>query len=186
MASSTSQEMSQPAAESQGNRHTFDAEIRQSTVTQHQHHEPALRTRVIDTLNKQCAEKREHLFLRLPQPNPVGHCIMVPYTWSQEEAERYLAWPDRSALPRDLATVCQDDKAVLLWVFDASHSGGKLPELELDPLPELERHPALCAFDMDGGDNIALIPSEFLEMRRVRANRVQFKLKENRGRDDRV
>ena len=30
-------------------------------------------------------------------------------------------------------------------------------------MPDFKAHPALCAFDMDGRDSIAFIPSEFLK-----------------------
>ena len=121
--------------------------------------ELAFKKIIIDTINKQHAQSRTGLALRLPQPSPIAHCVCSKYSWTNEEAERYL---QDGTLPRGLTTIGRTDTCVLLWLFDATAAGGKLPELDLDPIPDFEAHPALCAIVMGGGENIALILSEFL------------------------
>ena len=129
----------------------------------------------MDNLNKQCAEKRENMFLRLPQPSNIGDGAFLQLKWTEDEAKRYFT---NQSLPRDLTTAPVDGTVLLLWIFDATGCRGELPELELDPLPDFKKHPALCAFDMDGKEWVALIPSEFLDMVPTGKNKVQFVLNE--------
>lgn len=92
--------------------------------------EPAYRTRIINHLNKDFAEKKSCLILRQPQPNPISHCFIVPLERTDEESSRYL---NQGIPPRDLSSIDKDKSAFLLWIFDATGTGEKLPELELDP-----------------------------------------------------
>lgn len=45
-------------------------------------------------------------------------------------------------------------------------------------MPDLRAQPALCAFDMDGRGNIAVIPSEVLETIETGPEEVLFRLNE--------
>lgn len=137
--------------------------------------EPAFRTRIINNLNKQDAEHREGLCIRIPQPSP-GHCPYSLYKWTHEEAAVYFT---SGELPRDLTTIGKDSVVLTLWIFDARGCGGELPEVQFEErVPDFKKHPALCAFDMDGDRWIALIPSEFLDMVPTGKDKVKFVVNE--------
>jgi hypothetical protein len=121
---------------------------------------PAFKKRILSDLNKRGAENRRGLALALP-PSPVTDCVFIQFRWTDDEADRYLT---DGVLPLDLSDF-QDsgNRCISLWLFDASSTGGKLPEVEMDPMPDFETRPAFLAFDMDGGENIALIPSEAVQ-----------------------
>ena len=56
-----------------------------------------------------------------------------------------------------------------------------LPEVEFEDeeaVPDFKTRPAMCAFDMDGRESVALIPSEFLGMVEVGERRARFVLNE--------
>ena len=124
--------------------------------------EPNFKTTIIDNLNKACAKKCYGIFLLLPQPTAVGEYSFAKFTGSDHEVQCYY---DSGTLPRDLATIDQDTPFVLLRIFDARTTCGLLPELELDPVPDFQKFPALCIFDMgrsetmNGDMKITLIPS---------------------------
>ncbi|KAK5726671.1 hypothetical protein LTR15_002559 [Elasticomyces elasticus] len=139
--------------------------------------------RIIDGQNKQAAEGREAVFLRLPQPNPSGHCFMVPYKWSEEDAKRYLEGGDPAALPVDLATMDPESQAICLWIFDASDGDGEeIPPIQLDIVPDFEKHPAMVLFYMGSDDNVMLLPSEVLTMKHLSEKEVLFMVKQDRAR----
>lgn len=121
--------------------------------------DPAYMTRIIKNINKHCAKRLSGLALRLPQPDSIGHCIYAELQWTKVQAERFA---QDGTLPYDHATMDPAAGCVLLWLFDATAAGGELPEVELDPVPDFEKFPALCGFDMDGGSKFAVIPSEDL------------------------
>ena len=99
---------------------------------------------------------------------------MVHYTWSNEDAERYLAGADPLALPINHITLPPHAQAEVLSIFDARHTNGLLPERELSSLPNFEEHPQLCLFDMDGADHLEMVPSQTLRMRHTGPNKVQI------------
>lgn len=135
------------------------------------------RTSIINKQKKECAERREGIYLRLPQPAP-GRCIFTEdFTWTEEEAARYLA---DGTLSRDLTNVVPDHGSLLVWVFDARGCGDELPEVEFDRVPDFEKHPALCTFVTDKMDHVALIPSEFLKLVPKGPNKVKFVLNQDR------
>ncbi|KAK5712903.1 hypothetical protein LTR17_017809 [Elasticomyces elasticus] len=139
--------------------------------------------RIIDGQNKQAAEGREIVFLRLPQPNPNGHCLMAPYKWSEEDAKRYLAGGDPAALPVDLATIDPEARTICLWIFDASDGDGEqIPPLELDIVPDFEKQPAMVMFYMGSDDEVMLLPSEVLTMKHLSEKEVLFTIKQDRAR----
>lgn len=86
------------------------------------------------------------------------------------------------SLPRDLTTVARDAKSILLWVFDVCTTGGKLPKLERDSMPDFSTKPGLCVFDMgsEAESNMVLIPTKFLALSPSGSNKVQLTLKEDR------
>lgn len=109
------------------------------------------------------------------QPNPVCDCAMYDFKWTEEESIRFQT---DGNLPRDLATIEQETKVVLMWIFDATGTGELLPELELNPVPDFQKYPALCVFDIDGKGKTYLIPSERLQIIPTVGNKVQFVLNE--------
>ncbi|KAK5116536.1 hypothetical protein LTR85_009161 [Meristemomyces frigidus] len=157
---------------------TYDAKAMQDHVNNQA--EPAYKTRIINSLNEHSAKSRTGVALRLPQPSPVGHCLFSLHPWTEEQSELFAR---DGTLPRDLTNMDQEAKCIVLWVFDATAAGGQLPELELDPVPNLKKHPALCAFDMDAKETISLVPSEFLELIPTGKNKVRFVLKDRRLED---
>ena len=146
--------------------------------------EPNFKTTIIDNLNKAYAKKRFAIFLLLPQPAAVGEYSFAKFTGSDDEIQCYH---DSGTLPRDLATIDQDTPFVLLRIFDARTTGGLLQELELDPVPEFQKFPALCIFDMgrsemmNGDMKIALIPSACLDVVPTSAGQFQFILDKEGG-----
>ncbi|KAK5691748.1 hypothetical protein LTR17_025589 [Elasticomyces elasticus] len=152
--------------------------------------------RIIDGQNKQAAEGREAVFLRLPQPNPSGHCFMVPYNWSEEDAKHYLEGGDPAALPVDLATMDPESQAICLRIFDESDGDGEeipplqldivpgeeIPPLQLDIVPNFEKHPAMVLLYMGSDDNVMLLPSEVLTMKHLSEKEVLFTIKQDRAR----
>lgn len=55
-----------------------------------------------------------------------------------------------------------------------------MPEVEFERVPDFDRFPTMCAFDMDGKAAVALIPSGFLEMVPTGPKKVQFVLNEDK------
>lgn len=79
-------------------------------------------------------------------PSPAAaHGLFAKFDWNEEQATRYIA---DDTLPCDLTTIEAGTTALLLWIFDARETGGKLPEVELERVPDFDRFPAMCAFDM--------------------------------------
>lgn len=145
--------------------------------------EPAYKTRIIDNLNNQCAKKKKGLFLRTPRSPGSGDCIRADHTWTEEESKSFFA---DGRLPRDLSTTKQDSKVLKAWLFEGNSAGGELPELELDPMPDFEKYPALCVFDVGVKGQLALIPSKFLRMVPPGGKKVRFELDQQRLSDQSV
>ena len=65
-----------------------------------------------------------------------------------------------------------------IWIFDSHDTGGKLPEVVLDPVPDFDTQPGVCVFDMGVEGKVSFIPSLFLEMVPKIGQKVQFTLTE--------
>lgn len=136
--------------------------------------ESELKTRFIDTLNKNCAEGKADLALRFPQPSSTGDGGLVGLTWTEEKAKLYFKTGE---LPRDLTITNGNDKNVSLWVFDASTTGRSLPdEMELWPISDLAEMPAIGRFILNKEDNmaVAVAPSEYLRLEYVGGIKVRY------------
>jgi hypothetical protein len=141
--------------------------------------EPEYKSKIIDTLNKQCATSSEgNIFLRLPPTVGLADGMFCPHTWTKAETDRYLHGDGK--LPVDLSSIKEDHKTIPIYIFDARHGNGKeLPEVDVAFVPDFEKLPGLCIFDIasaSGPGNTALIPSEFLEVVPKAEGRVLFKL----------
>ena len=147
-----------------------------------QQSETLFKTRFVDKLNQQCAQRLSGLVLRFAAGNPICEFAFARYTWTKEESDIYL---ESGRLPQSVHTLSGDTSFVGIWLFDAKHTGGLLPEVQVDVVPDFARHPVLCAFELGDNDEertkIAIIPSEDLEMVPSGSNKVQFVLKGGRG-----
>ncbi|KAK3656534.1 hypothetical protein LTR56_002881 [Elasticomyces elasticus] len=147
--------------------------------------EPAFRTKIIDQINSACAKRRQHMLLRLllPQQRDYGYAVMVPYQWSKEEAASYLASTNPSVLPLDLIHVDENNGRMLYcWIFDASCSGGGLPDVEFRSglaLGTWQEH--LFFFDMGDPSNDVLLYFDDLDMARKNGNKVSLAVKGHRS-----
>ena len=85
--------------------------------------------------------------------------MLIQHEWTKEESNRYLA----DGTPPNL-DLTREEK--VWWIFDASKTPGHLPEVQFDIIPNFEKHPATCAFDVDGKGLIALIKTGIVKLRR--------------------
>ncbi|CAK4031725.1 Hypothetical predicted protein [Lecanosticta acicola] len=126
----------------------------------------AFETKIINSLNRDCARRQRGIFLKVPQPNPTGHAAFVQFEWTPDQASTYL---ERGLLPHTLFTIDPESTMIPLWIFAADGSIGprSLPELALSRLPDFRNQPALCIIDMGcdkiHGQQVALIPTEYLQ-----------------------
>ncbi|KAK5686995.1 hypothetical protein LTS10_001132 [Elasticomyces elasticus] len=145
----------------------------------------AFRTKIIDQVNIACAKRRQHMLLRLvlPEQRFYGHAVMVPYQWSKEEAASYLASTNPSVLPLDLIHVDEYNGTMLYcWIFDASCSGGGLPDVEFRSglaLGTWQDH--LFIFDMGDKSNDVLLYFDDLDTARKNGNKVSLAVKGHRS-----
>jgi hypothetical protein len=135
--------------------------------------EPSLRTSILEKLNTEMADMKKGVLVRLPQPNTAGHCIQVGNQWTDAEVERFHT--DKT-LPRDFSVLDPEEKAPAFWIFDAAGCKGRLPEVELDVLPDFERYPSHCifVFGEEGEGEVIVVMAKALEMVRLGPKRVKF------------
>ncbi|KAG9595003.1 hypothetical protein KCU77_g5799, partial [Aureobasidium melanogenum] len=95
---------------------------------------PEYRKEVVKTMNSQEAKKKEGLTLLIPQPNPYGHARMYQdFRWS----------------------IASSSTAPFHSTGSSQHS---MPEIELNPLPDLERNKAIVVIDFGIPDYLCMIP----------------------------
>ncbi|KAG2170978.1 hypothetical protein VTO58DRAFT_109376 [Aureobasidium pullulans] len=140
--------------------------------------EPAYRTEVIETLNKSYAKSKEGIYLRLPQPNPRGHLrLFKDFKWTKPQVDRFFA---DGTLPHDISTIPSHltPADLDIWIFDGRGStGDSLPEIEADPLPDLEHFPALVIFDFGIPEWLCMMPPGALRWMSTGQNKGRFVLK---------
>ncbi len=145
--------------------------------------EPLYKIRVVNRLNKQCAESKEGLILRQPQANH-GDCLRLPFKWTDEDARQYLA---NGTLPCDLTNIDPTGTRLKIWIFEA---GSRIESnrddstsmiIEADPQPDLKAGPGLCVFSMSQGGtgHLAMIPTEAVEVAPMGGKLVKLVVKGN-------
>lgn len=116
-------------------------------------------------MNKQEAKKKEGLTLLIPQPSPHGHARMYnDYKWTNAQRDRFLS---DGTLPFDINTVPANlaPTPMGMWIFDGKGSTDTMgPEVEVDPVPDLERNQAIVVVDFDIPDYVCLIPPGFCRL----------------------
>ncbi|THX52222.1 hypothetical protein D6D08_09690 [Aureobasidium pullulans] len=137
--------------------------------------EPAYRTEVIKTLNEQFAKSKEGIYLRLPQPNPRGHLrLFKTFKWTAAQLGRFSA---DGTLPYDIDTMPLSFKPVNLdiWIFDGRGSTDtSLPEIEMDPLPDLERNKAIVIIDFGIPNYTCVVPPGFVRLEHTGPNKARL------------
>ncbi|CAD0013736.1 unnamed protein product, partial [Aureobasidium pullulans] len=137
--------------------------------------EPAYRTEIIKTLNEQFAKSKEGIYLRLPQPNPRGHLrLFKTFKWTATQLSRFSA---DSTLPYDIDTMPQRFRPVGLdiWIFDGRGSTDtSLPEIEMDPLPDLERNKAIVIIDFGIPNYTCVVPPGFVRLEHTGPNKARL------------
>ncbi|KAK3656535.1 hypothetical protein LTR56_002882 [Elasticomyces elasticus] len=84
---------------------------------------------------------------------------MSAYTWSEEEATRYLDCPSSRTPP--FGPMALRPSYITVWVFDARNTDGCLPKVPRDWMSmssTTAREKSLCIFDMGGSDALVAIP----------------------------
>lgn len=141
----------------------------------------AFENKILNSLNRDCAKRQRGIFLKVPQPNPTGHAAFVQMDWSQEQASAYL---QTGLLPHTLFTIDPESMMIPLWIFAADGSIGPrfLPELAISKLPDFHNQPALCIIDMGfdkvHGQQVALIPTEYLQPVQTSRRSLQYVLQD--------
>lgn len=117
-------------------------------------------------MNTQNAEKKEGIALLVPQPNPYGHARMYQdFRWSNAQRDRFLA---DGTLPFDVNDIPSDLKPapVGMWIFDGRGStNDSMPEVETNPLPDLERNKAIVVIDFGIPNYLCMIPPGFCRLK---------------------
>lgn len=140
-------------------------------------------TRLVDNLNKDCAKRRHGIFLRVPKQHPYGNYAFCQFEWQRQESELYLSC---GILPINLDSIHPESTMIALWIFSTNAAVGPrlIPEIDIAIPPDFKNQPALCLFDM-GKDRfrqqqVALVPSEFLEPVPTYRKSVQWILREGK------
>ncbi|KAK6003438.1 hypothetical protein QM012_009209 [Aureobasidium pullulans] len=120
---------------------------------------PEYRIKVIKIMNTEEAKKKESIALLIPQPSPYGHArLYQDFRWSNAQRDRFLA---DGTLPFDATNIPSNLKPapIGMWIFDGRGSTiDSMPEIELDPLPDLERNKAIVVIDFGIPDHLCMIP----------------------------
>jgi hypothetical protein len=120
---------------------------------------PEYRKKVLKTMNEQEAKKKEGVTLPIPQPSPHGHARMYnDYRWTSAERARFNS---DGTLPFNINTVPPNlaPAPIGMWIFDGRGSTEtSMPEVELDPVPDLERNKAIVVVDFDIPQYLCMIP----------------------------
>ncbi|CAD0098283.1 unnamed protein product [Aureobasidium mustum] len=110
-------------------------------------------------MNDQEAKKKEGITLPIPQPGPYGHARMYQdFRWSNAQRDRFLA---DGTLPFDVNNIPSNLKPapIGMWIFDGRGSTQhSMPEIELNPMPDLERNKAIVVIDFGIPDYLCMIP----------------------------
>lgn len=120
---------------------------------------PEYRKKVIKTMNEQEAKKKNGVTLLIPQPSPYGHARTYhDYRWTDIERSRSNidgTLPSNSdTVPSNLAPA-----PIGMWIFDGRGSTNtSMPEVEVDPVPDLERNRAIVVVDFGIPEYLCMIP----------------------------
>lgn len=110
-------------------------------------------------MNDDEAKSKKGLTLLVPQSDPHGHARMYQdFRWSNAQRDRYLA---DGTLPFDANTIPANltPSPIGMWIFDGRGSTrDSMPEIELNPLPDLERNKAIVVVDFGIPDYLCMIP----------------------------
>jgi hypothetical protein len=110
-------------------------------------------------MNEQEAKKKEGVTLPIPQPSPHGHARMYnDYRWTNAERARFNS---DGTLPFNINTVPPNlaPAPIGMWIFDGRGSTEtSMPEVEVDPVPDLERNKAIVVVDFGIPDYLCMIP----------------------------
>ncbi|KAG9851694.1 hypothetical protein KCU98_g3793, partial [Aureobasidium melanogenum] len=130
------------------------------------------RKEVIKTMNTQEAKKKEGLTLLIPQPHSHGHARMYQdFRWSNAQRDRFLA---DGTLPFDANNIPSNltPSPIGMWIFDGRGSTQySMPEIELNPLPDLERNKAIVVIDFGIADYLCMIPPGLCRLVRTGPNK---------------
>ena len=120
---------------------------------------PEYRKKVVKTMNEQEAKKKEGVTLLIPQPSPHGHARMYnDYKWTNVERSRFNV---NGTLPFNFDTVPANlaPTPIVMWIFDGRGSTDtSMPEVEVDPVPDLERNKAIVVVDFGIPEYLCMIP----------------------------
>jgi hypothetical protein len=120
---------------------------------------PEYRKKVLKTMNEQEAKKKQGFTLPIPQPSPHGHARMYnDYRWTNADRTRFSS---DGTLPFSIDTVPANlaPAPIGMWIFDGRGSTEtSMPEVELDPVPDLERNKAIVVVDFGIPEYLCMIP----------------------------
>jgi hypothetical protein len=120
---------------------------------------PEYRKKVIKTMNEQEAKKKEGVTLLIPQPSTYGHARTYNnYRWSNAERARFNS---DGTLPFNSDNVPANvaPAPIGMWIFDGRGSTNtSMPEVGVDPVPDLERNKAIVVVDFGIPEYLCMIP----------------------------